>query len=164
MAKITYANKATMNENPDIDAINKVRAVDMNEIKSVVNGLDDSVTDLLGNSIVDFDIGASTGYIKFNNGVLACFVRGTYSGKIDTAFGNGYRSAGFSIPNYPVAFSDQPYTSIRPYCTDGNQGCWAMTGGQPSSTNAGSLYLVRTQTLTQSYNYVVDVIAIGKWK
>ncbi len=34
---ITYANKAALNENPNIDAVNKCQASDMNEIKSVVN-------------------------------------------------------------------------------------------------------------------------------
>lgn len=34
---ITYANKVALNENPDIADINKVKADDMNEIKSVVN-------------------------------------------------------------------------------------------------------------------------------
>lgn len=34
---ITYADKTYLNENVDVPAINKVRDVDMNEIKSVVN-------------------------------------------------------------------------------------------------------------------------------
>lgn len=46
MAKITYTNKVTMNENADISAVNKIRAADMNEIKNVVNGNDDLVGDL----------------------------------------------------------------------------------------------------------------------
>jgi hypothetical protein len=37
MAKITYTDKVTMNENADVPAINKVQASDMNEIKNVVN-------------------------------------------------------------------------------------------------------------------------------
>lgn len=43
MSKITYTDKVTMNENTDIDAINKVRAIDMNEIKNVVNDNDDTL-------------------------------------------------------------------------------------------------------------------------
>ena len=43
MAKITYTDKVTMNENADIPAINKVKATDMNEIKSVINENDDNV-------------------------------------------------------------------------------------------------------------------------
>ncbi len=38
MALITYATKSTMNVNNDIPNTNKVRADDLNEIKSVVNG------------------------------------------------------------------------------------------------------------------------------
>lgn len=37
MAQITYANKVALNENPNINAINKVRDVDMNELKEVIN-------------------------------------------------------------------------------------------------------------------------------
>lgn len=37
MQKITYDAKAYINENPSVPAINKVQAVDMNEIKTVVN-------------------------------------------------------------------------------------------------------------------------------
>ena len=39
MAQITYADKVALNENSAIADINKVNATDMNEIKSVVNGL-----------------------------------------------------------------------------------------------------------------------------
>ena len=39
MALITYNDKVALNENPSIADINKVKASDMNEIKSVVNGL-----------------------------------------------------------------------------------------------------------------------------
>lgn len=34
---ITYANKTALNLNPDVDAVNKCQATDLNEIKSVVN-------------------------------------------------------------------------------------------------------------------------------
>lgn len=37
MAQITYADKVALNENPNINAINKVQDTDMNEIKEVVN-------------------------------------------------------------------------------------------------------------------------------
>lgn len=37
MAKITYENKVALNQNPNINAINKVQDTDMNQIKEVVN-------------------------------------------------------------------------------------------------------------------------------
>ena len=41
MSKITYADKVTLNENPNVADVNKVKASDMNEIKNVVNANDD---------------------------------------------------------------------------------------------------------------------------
>ena len=46
MSKITYANKVTLNENPNVADVNKVKADDLNEIKNVVNANDDNVGDL----------------------------------------------------------------------------------------------------------------------
>lgn len=43
MAKITYTNKVTLNEQPSVADINKVTDDDMNEIKNVVNTNDDNV-------------------------------------------------------------------------------------------------------------------------
>ena len=55
MAKITYTNKVAMNENASIPDINKVKADDMNEIKSVVNGNADDATALLHTLGLDRD-------------------------------------------------------------------------------------------------------------
>lgn len=46
MGKLTYLDKVALNENPDIPDINKVKASDMNEIKSSVNTLYDNQGDL----------------------------------------------------------------------------------------------------------------------
>ena len=41
MSKITYTDKVTLNENPNVADVNKVKADDLNEIKNVVNANDD---------------------------------------------------------------------------------------------------------------------------
>lgn len=46
MAKIQFENKVALNENASIPDINKCKATDMNEIKSVVNKNDDLVGNL----------------------------------------------------------------------------------------------------------------------
>lgn len=46
MSKITYTNKVTLNDYPDIANINKCTADDLNEIKTVVNANDDNVGNL----------------------------------------------------------------------------------------------------------------------
>lgn len=43
MSKITYTDKVALNENASVNDINKIKAADMNEIKSVVNANDDNV-------------------------------------------------------------------------------------------------------------------------
>lgn len=52
MAKITYTDKSTLNENPSVLAVNKCQADDMNEIKDVVN---DTVIEGLGVSTDTYD-------------------------------------------------------------------------------------------------------------
>lgn len=46
MSKITYTDKVTLNENPNVADVNKVKAGDLNEIKNVVNANDDNVGDI----------------------------------------------------------------------------------------------------------------------
>lgn len=46
MSKITYTDKVTLNENPNVADVNKVKASDLNEIKNVVNANDNNVGDL----------------------------------------------------------------------------------------------------------------------
>ena len=46
MSKINYTDKVTLNENPNVADVNKVKATDLNEIKNVVNANDDNVGDL----------------------------------------------------------------------------------------------------------------------
>lgn len=44
--KITYGDKVALNENPEVDDINKFKADDINEIKKVVNANMDTLTTL----------------------------------------------------------------------------------------------------------------------
>lgn len=61
MAKITYTDKVALEEEASIADINKVRDDDMNEIKTVVNGLDDAIDALpdiyTGTTVPDASLG-----------------------------------------------------------------------------------------------------------
>lgn len=48
MGKITWADKVTLDAQPDIARINKVIDEDMNEIKSAVNDNDNNITNITG--------------------------------------------------------------------------------------------------------------------
>lgn len=48
MSQITYADKSAINENPGVADINKVKATDMNEIKTAVNDNDTRIENITG--------------------------------------------------------------------------------------------------------------------
>lgn len=66
MAKLTYDDKIQMNENANIPAVNKGRAVDWNEIKTSVNTLYDNQGDL--SSLTTTDKSSLVGAINEVNG------------------------------------------------------------------------------------------------
>ena len=80
MSKITYTDKVTLNENPNVADVNKVKATDLNEIKNVVNANDDNVGDLadlkttdvssIVNAINELIGQLGNNYIKLSNGIL----------------------------------------------------------------------------------------------
>lgn len=63
MAKITFEDKIALDEQAAIADVNKVRASDMNQIKSVVNGLDDTISNL-GTTL-------SSSYLPLTGGILS---------------------------------------------------------------------------------------------
>lgn len=93
MAQITYTDKVALNENAGVADINKVNASDMNEIKSVVNGI---VTDSYS---TDTETAYSTNYI---NTALTPY---TYSGSVAVSSGSmaasGWRNINSSADNTP---------------------------------------------------------------
>lgn len=80
MDKITYATKSYINENSSVPASNKVQAVDMNEIKTVVNNNADAthVWKSLGNATGSTAIAISgtvnelLAVVKVNNNDNVC--------------------------------------------------------------------------------------------
>lgn len=169
MAQITYTNKQFVNQNANVPAINKVQDSDMNEIKSVVNGLLTSSTSsdsTLGytapflNGITIEDSGA--GYIRFGDGTQICYYSKDVTTTVNAAFGNVKRSAAFLMDNFAKAFSSTPIISLS---VTGTQGAWLMPANQGvSTTNPGNQYLLRGDTLSTATTFTVNCIAVGKWK
>lgn len=169
MAQITYTNKVALNENQEIADINKVNASDMNEIKSVVNGLlsDVSTTDATLGYNAPFLNGitieeSGTGYIRFGDGTQICYFSQSVSTQVSTAFGNVKRSGPMTLSNYAKPFISTPIVNIS---ISGSQGAWTMPASTVgSATNPGTHYLLRGDTLTTTTTFIINVVAIGKWK
>ena len=81
MAKITYDDKISINENADIPAINKCQASDMNEIKNVINENYDEYTNIIPVDVVLNNVqGTSTYECIYVKTLNICFLRLVMSG------------------------------------------------------------------------------------
>ena len=178
MSKITYTDKVALNENPSVADINKVRANDLNEIKNVVNANDNNVGDLADLKTTDVssvvnainEITQSKGssangdYIKFENGILICWGKKSFTNVNIVDYGNGlYRSVSIVFDDFPIAYISQPivnYTisSLTPNSNSALPGILYTA----TNTNAGRISIIKNdnQPITGEIGY----IAIGKWK
>ena len=105
MSKITYTDKVTLNENPNVADVNKVKASDMNEIKNVVNANDDDLNEILKTKNINLTI--NTDYVYSTDWDYACIKIGNVVFlSINTiAFKVG------NIPNFGVILSNLPKPS-----------------------------------------------------
>lgn len=163
MAVITYNTKVALNENQSIADENKVKADDMNEIKSVVN---DNYTELSARGYIEESGSTEYGsYIKYSDGTMICYK--TLSGTTDvtTAWGTLYTSADLAIGWFPVNFISRPTILFSPQTQSGTQYMIVGNGGGNSGdlSRFGNVALVRPTSRT-GVQYIIDAMAIGKWK
>lgn len=151
MALITYTDKATMNENADIPAVNKVQASDMNEIKSVVNAN--------WNALGDYVVEQGTDYIKYNSGILIQWGYINFTSKLANSYGSIYIPASQISKTFSVAFIDNTYSVVTTALSDVNS--FYTTG---KTTNSFSGYPISYVARNDAANRYVYFIAIGKWK
>lgn len=105
MSKITYTDKVTVNENPNVADVNKVRASDMNEIKRVVNANDNALNELLKTKNINLTI--NTDYVYSKDWDYSC----VKIGNVVFLFINTIAFKVGDIPNYGVLLSNLPKPS-----------------------------------------------------
>lgn len=94
MASITYNTKVALNENQSIADENKVKADDMNEIKSVVNN-----NTPVGTILIYSGSSAPTGWLICDGSAISRTDYADLFDVIGTTYGNGDGSTTFNIPN-----------------------------------------------------------------
>ena len=180
MSKITYTNKVDLYEDTSIADINKVKASDMNEIKTVVNNNDNNTTantNAIGtlselnttnkSSIVEamnelFTMGvdsyqlATNGYIRFVNGLQIAWAEKSFSFTM-TSWGNIYYYDLSGMPDWVV-----PFTRVyQKHTTCDNKQFW-FSNDDASITNPGNIRVLRATG--GNHSIWVKTIAIGQWK
>lgn len=115
------------------------------------------------NPIVESGSNSDGEYIKFYDGTLICTKRCTGTVNINEIWGNLYDSGenGISFGNYPMSFSSFDGLRLSINFIGGN-GCWIEGISNKSKSYIGDV--VFCSATSKSVNYVVDVMAIGRWK
>lgn len=166
MSKITYQNKVTLNENPNVADINKLKADDLNEIKNVVNANDDNVGNLanlkttdkssLVNAINELIGEFGNNYIKFSNGILISW--GTI------AVGNVPASNNKIITiNLPQNYIDDNYSCV--VTKKGSGEYWSFVVETIASrTNSSVSLSIWNNNSDQAILPEMNYITVGRWK
>ena len=104
-------------------------------------------------------------YTKLSDGTM--IVRQTITGSIDIskAWGSLYVSEDIKLPNFPASFIEDPTTVVSPQTQSGTQFMLVGSGGSGNGdkTFGGHYALVRPNSRT-AVAYVLEVIAIGRWR
>ncbi len=149
MGQITYANKAALNENASVADINKVKAADMNEIKSVVNENYAEQSRMITNG---------TGYVKMSDGTLICY------GKL-AAVDVTAETTNTRYITLPQEYVDTNFACV---CSiNGSSAYWAnglAIRGRADTTSTIRVDIGNYLAGNTATNIQVGYITIGKWK
>lgn len=158
MAKITYADKSYIEQNPSIPVTNKVCDTDMNEIKSVVNNNDDSM-----NAIPEIIVDGDKTSIKYPSGLMINTIKFSYSNvSVGNQWGGIYASATTAVGDYKTPFV--ALYSVNITCKSGIGNHWLMEteDAVTMTTTAPKVQFLRGATGTATGTLYVT--AIGTWK
>ena len=178
MSKITYSDKVTLNENPNVADVNKVKADDLNEIKNVVNANDDNVGDISDlkttdvssvvnavNELVDkvnYKISTSGNWTikKYDNGYVEMWLN-EVANRTTSIFGNTSIYFGTYNFTYPIELIDIPINvnaiSVKASTLTG------MSINEITKTNI-SMFLLSFGAAISNESVRTYLYVLGKWK
>ena len=102
-------------------------------------------------------------YVKLASGIAFCYTRFDETLAINTAQGSFYYGVLLNREDYPYGLFA---TTPSEFYSMHNSGvlCWVETGSNNTQTQTG-MYRVMKETKTdKSYDFVLDLLVIGKWK
>lgn len=117
------------------------------------------------NSIIDSGSNTNGSWIKYYDGTMICYKIVTGTTDISSQWGNMYTSSSIDLGNYPESFINVPTVVVTPQSQTGTQ--FMLTGND--GPGVGTIYapagvcIVRPAQRT-NVKYILNVLAIGKWK
>ena len=112
------------------------------------------------NGVVESGNNNNGSYVKFVDGTMICKKQVAGTTKITSAWGTMYESSVIDCGNYAINFVETP----RIYATVVGSGCFIESVGGGANTNSfGNMYLALPFS-REEHNYIVDLLAVGRWK
>ena len=101
--------------------------------------------------------------IKYDNGVMIGYTLQRFGVTINNAWGSLYTSPNISFNAYPVEFTSVPVANIL---QTENSSCFIMNWDSSVNTKSqlGGFRAVRPDTSSQTRNFGLSAIVIGRWK
>lgn len=115
--------------------------------------------------IVESGLNANGEYIKFSDGTMIC--NKTIEGRVDieTAWGSLFVSDDISLGNMPQQFTNRPTIVVNFNPKTGTQAILVGNGnGEHGSNNHFGYTAICRPNSRKAVYYMLDLIAIGKWK
>jgi hypothetical protein len=142
-----------------IDTVKKsvgVNCLPENENSFEVSGV------LKWNGAVIVEQGSNTfgSYIKFADGTLICTKKHSFQTACENAWGSMFDSPDITIGWFPATFTDVPTVTA---VSTGANSCFLEGVRDTTTSTWGKMWICRPVS-TGLADYVVDLIAIGKWK
>lgn len=111
---------------------------------------------------VEYGSNSYGSYTKFADGTLICYIRKSVNATVSTQWGNLYTAVIDSM-TFPYSFISAPVITISIIGNSSSAFIMNWTSPSNSLTQTGQLAIVRGNTKEAS-DYIVNVIAIGRWK
>lgn len=80
-----------------------------------------------------------------------------------TIWSDSYITDSITNKVFPVSFINTPKTMFS-VAGNGRDTAWIMVCGVPNKETVPAFYLVRSDSLTGSELYLIEIHAIGRWK
>lgn len=115
------------------------------------------------NGIIESGSNSNGNYIKYNDGTLICYMRKRITNiTIDTAFGSMYVNNADIVFTFPQQFIERP--TFNANVIDASTGLLLNYSQSSDTKNYSDGYRIARPNTAPEKTYILNAIAIGKWK
>lgn len=119
-----------------------------------------------GDAVVEAGITDGWTWRKWASGIAECWCNYTCTGvKATSSWGSMYESSGYSLCDYPFAFTNVPTQNVHVIGTGGSAFfAYQYSDRGPTATNAGEIVFYRPTSASTAQDVILSIQVIGRWK